>query len=341
MLLCAYVFGHYDAITDADAKRLDLINIAFGLIRDGKLFVPENVKNPIWDRLRAANPSLRILLSIGGWGAGGFSTMARDPASRAVFIESCMRAVNEYALDGLDLDWEYPTIDSAGIDADPADRENFTYLLNELRQALNTHCPAAHKMLTIAAGGGDYYINAVEIPKIVPVLDYISLMTYDLAGTWSPAIHHTALFSTDAQPNSVDANVKRFTAAGVPAEKIVVGAAFYSRRWLHIPDNGVHGLGQSAMVSNQNSGSFGPDFGTLSGMRNNDGYTVYRDDTAHAPYLYNAENGEWISYDDPESVADKVRYAREHGLCGVMYWEHSCDPTRALLDAMAQVKSKG
>ena len=341
MLLCAYVFGHYDALTDEDAKKLDLINIAFGLIRDGVLFVPENVKSPVWDRLRTANPSLRILLSIGGWGAGGFSTMAKTSATRAAFIASCMRAVAEYGLDGLDLDWEYPTIDSAGIDADPADRENFTYLLTELRQALDTQFTDTHKMLTIAAGGGDYYVNAVEIPKIVPVLDYISLMTYDLAGNWAPAIHHTALYSTDAQPNSVDANVKRFLAAGVPAEKLVIGAAFYSRRWLHIPDGGTHGLGQSATLSDPNSGSFGANFGTLSTIRNKDGYTVYRDGTAHAPYLYNAENGEWLSYDDEESVAEKVRYARAHGLSGVMYWEHSCDPTRALLDAMAAAKAEG
>lgn len=340
MLLCAYVFGHYDALTDEDAKKLDLINIAFGLIRDGRLHVPESVASPVWDRLRAANPSLRILLSIGGWGAGGFSTMAKAPSSRAVFIESCMRAVDEYALDGLDLDWEYPTIDSAGIDADPCDRENFTCLLTELRHALDTRYPEKHKMLTIAAGGGEYYINAVEIPKIVPVLDYVSLMTYDLAGTWTPAIHHTALYSTAVQPNSVDANVQRFMAAGVPAEKLVIGAAFYSRRWLHIPDGSTHGLGQSATVSDPNSGSFGPGFGTLSGMRNKNGYTVCRDKTAHAPYLYNRETGEWISYDDPESVADKVRYAREHGLSGVMYWEHSCDPTRALLDAMFTAKGE-
>ena len=341
MLLCAYAFGHYDALTDEDAKKLDLINIAFGLIRDGVLFVPENVRNPVWNRLRAANPALRILLSIGGWGAGGFSTMAKHPTSRATFIASCMRVVEEYALDGLDLDWEYPTIDSAGIDADPADRENFTALLTELRQALDARFPDTHKMLTIAAGGGDYYVNAVEIPKIVPVLDYISLMTYDLAGTWAPAIHHTALYSTTAQPNSVDANVRRFMAAGVPAEKLVIGAAFYSRRWLHIPDGGTHGLGQSATLSDPNSGSFGANFGTLSGMRNRNGYTVYRDETAHAPYLYNVENGAWLSYDDEESVAEKVRYAGEHGLSGVMYWEHSCDPTRALPDAMAAAKAEG
>lgn len=341
MLLCAYVFGHCDAITDEDAKMLDLINIAFGLIRDGRLFVPESAASPVWERLRAANPSLRVLLSIGGWGAGGFSTMAKSQTARQVFIDSCLSAVEAYGLDGLDLDWEYPTIDSAGIDADPADRENFTALLTELRAALDTRYPDTHKMLTIAAGGGDYYIHAVELSKLVPVLDYISLMTYDLAGLHVPAMHHTALYSTALQPNSVDANVKRFMAAGAPAEKLVIGAAFYSRRWLHIPDGGTHGLGQSETIRDPGSGGFGPGFGTLSTMRGRDGFTAYRDETAHAPYLYNAETGEWLSYDDPESVAEKVRYAKEHGLCGVMYWEHGCDPTRALLDALYTAKNEG
>ena len=337
MLLCAYVFGHFHAMTVFDAKMLDLINIAFGLIRDGKLFVPENAASPVWDRLRTANPSLRILLSIGGWGAGGFSTMAKSQTARKTFIDSCLSAVEAYGLDGLDLDWEYPTIDSAGIDADPADRENFTALLTELRIALDTRYPDTHKMLTIAAGGGDYYIHAVELPKLVPVLDYISVMTYDLAGLHVPATHHTALYSTDVQPNSVDANVKRFMAAGVPADKLIIGAAFYSRRWLHIPDGGTHGLGQSPESYDKDSGGFGPTFDRLSA----DGFTAYRDETAHAPYLYNAEMGEWLSYDDPESVAEKVRYAKEHGLCGVMYWEHSCDRTRTLLSAMYTAKNEG
>ena len=49
---------------------------------------------------------------------------------------------------------------------------------------------------------------------------------------------------------------------------------------------------------------------------------------------------EFLSYDDEESVAEKVRYASEKNLLGVMYWEHGSDPTRKLLRAMSEEKRK-
>ena len=197
-------------------------------------------------------------------------------------------------------------------------------------------------MLTIAAGAGQYFVDATEIEKIVPLLDYISLMTYDMAGAWTPACHHTALYDSDVGNPSVDSTVKLFTAAGVPKEKLVIGAAFYSRRWTHIKAGENHGFGNKCYDdTDKESGFWGPGYGTISKMTDPDapeskGWITVRDDVAHARWLYNPEKEEFLSYDDEESVAEKVRYAREKGLAGVMYWEHGSDPTRKLLAAMAE-----
>ena len=343
MFLCAYCTARtLDKVTADDASRLDLINIAFGTLRDGLLWYPRIDETKIeLDRIRAAHPGVRILLSIGGWGAGGFSTMAKTPEGIAAFTASCMTVADALALDGLDIDWEYPTIGSAGIDHAPEDRENFTALLASLRDALGPD-----KMLTIAAGAGKYMVEAIEIPKIVPLLDYLSLMTYDMAGGWTPACHHTALYPTghpDVHNMCVDSTVKVFEAAGVPREKLVIGAAFYSRRWTHIPAGDNLGFGERCYdPEDRDSGLWGPGYTEIAeklidpASPESKGWRLVRDDVAHARWLYNPEKEEFLSFDDEESVAEKVRYAADTGLAGVMYWEHSCDPSRRLLRAMSE-----
>lgn len=333
MKKAAYVWDWYLKTVDKhDADVLDIINIAFGLVKNDALsFDKPHVPSEI-ARIHALNPELKILLSVGGWGAGGFSTMARTTGGIAKFTASCVDAVENYGLDGIDLDWEYPTIDSAGIDADPSDRQNFTLLLQSLRAALDAAYPDTHKMLTIAAGAGKYYVDAVEIPEITKVLDYISLMTYDMRGAWSPAGHHTALYGTP----SADETVRIFHEAGVPREKLMIGAAFYSRKWTNIPEGGTHGLGQRCDDPNdRESGLFGPGFAKLAEHYiDKNGYTAYFDEACGASYLYSETERTFISYDDEKSVAAKAKYAAENGLYGIMYWEHSSDPTRRLMNAL-------
>ncbi|GJL48079.1 hypothetical protein TUM17580_41380 [Citrobacter farmeri] len=128
--------------------------------------------------LRKQNPQLKVLLSVGGWGARGFSGAAATPETRAVFIQSAMEIMQKYGLDGIDLDWEYPVNGAWGLVASqPADRENFTLLLKELRQAVGNH-----KLVTIAVGANAESPKSwVDVKAIAPLLDYINLMTYDMA----------------------------------------------------------------------------------------------------------------------------------------------------------------
>jgi chitinase len=65
--------------------------------------------------LRKQNPNLKVLLSVGGWGARGFSGAAATQESRAVFIRSAQEIVEKYGLDGIDLDWEYPVNGAWGL----------------------------------------------------------------------------------------------------------------------------------------------------------------------------------------------------------------------------------
>ena len=163
-------------MTREEARMLTHVNLAFGLIRDGLLSLsglPD--LRGLRDRLKELNPSLRVVLSIGGWTAGGFSLMSRTEEGRRAFGASVKKALDENALDGVDIDWEYPCSDEAGIDCDPSDRENFTLLLEEMRRAAGKD-----RIVSIAAGGGDYFVRDTEMDRVAAICDYVQIMTYDL-----------------------------------------------------------------------------------------------------------------------------------------------------------------
>ena len=125
-----------EKFTRQDAARLTCVNLAFGLIRDGLLDLSLLKYLHLLPKLREWNPELKIVLSVGGWAADGFSPMAMTEQGRRAFAASCLEAVETYGLDGIDIDWEYPCNDAAGIAADPRDKENFTALLRVLREKL-------------------------------------------------------------------------------------------------------------------------------------------------------------------------------------------------------------
>lgn len=313
-----------------DIDLLDGINLAFGLIEDNRVVCElEPVRGEL-DRIRSRKPELKIVLSIGGWGAGGFSEAAYTQESREIFAKSCRELVEEYKLDGIDIDWEYPCISIAGIAASPEDKENFTRLLEALRQELNRDADRYYS-LSIAGGGDSYYTRCTDLRQASQYLDYVQLMSYDLRGGFSlQSGHHTNLYSNaaDLQNVSTDQGVKVYLAAGVPREKLIIGAAFYSRWWKGVPDRN-HGWMQHA----SEAGVYGPDYGELKEKYiNKNGFVRYWDDEAKAPYLFNGDT--FISYDDEQSIAEKVAYAKKEGLAGVMYWEYKCDPTHTLMRAL-------
>ncbi len=318
--------GSLETVTAEDAARLTHINLAFGVIKDGLLDMSHMPHIGEVNRIRKLNPGLKFVLSVGGWGAGGFSLMCRTAEGREAFAASCLKVVEKHGLDGIDIDWEYPCDNSAGIDCDPSDRQNYTLLLQALRDALGKD-----RIVSIAAGAGNYFIEGTEMDRVAQICNYVQLMTYDMrSGFQKEAGHHTNLFTSsgDRLNGSVKSSVDAFHAAGVPREKIVIGAAFYSRRWDGLP-NINRGLFQQA----ETVGQYGPGYTTLTeSYINKNGFVRYWDDEAMAPFLFNGSS--LISYDDPESIRLKCEYLKTEGLKGIMYWDHGSDPSRALLGAM-------
>jgi chitinase len=329
-LVVAYVAG-WKPLPVIHPEKLTHINFAFAHIDSQGHAVIESPDASKTLRslsaLKAQNPKLRIIVSVGGWQADGFSDAALTDSSRLAFARSAVQLIREYSLDGIDVDWEYPGQGVAGIKYRPEDKENFTLLLKTLREQLG-----ARYTLTIAGADREYF-DHVEMGKAQRYLDWINVMSYDFFNSLTPTTgHHAGLYaSAHAAPTdrNTDSAIKQYQAAGVPADKIVVGIAFYGRGFAGVAPlhNGVN----QPYERFEGEHNYADLVDQLIGKQ---GFVRYWDATAQAPYLWNPQTRTFISYEDPQSVRAKSLYVVRHHLRGVMFWELSEDRNDELLDVI-------
>jgi len=319
--------------------------------------------------LKKRHPKFRVVVSVGGWDwSNRFSNVADSAEARANFIASSVRLMRRHGLDGIDIDWEYPT--EAGVPcvagetcARPQDKQNFITLARELRSAFDTagKKDRKHYTITIAAGGNANYINDAGgtsgwIKELARSLDWINIMAYDFHMPWEKnSGHHAALYG-DAK-DAVAANafhssgaVERYLKAGIAADKLVLGVPFYGYGWKNCAP-GADGDGQYQACDGGTTGGVngGNSYGfshllkqgiLTPAFEGGNGYQRYWNAAARVPYLYNARERIWISYEDQASLKEKAGYIKRQGLRGAMFWELSADGEHQLLHALSAAMRK-
>jgi chitinase len=340
-VIVAYVFPQNNVLQPGqiDAQQLTRINYAFANIANGVVvtgFAHDAENYSYLVALKKENPALTVLVSVGGWlWSTNFSDVALTAQSRGVFIDSVMEFLERYKLDGLDIDWEYPGLPGAGHPFRNEDEPNFTLLLKELRARFDKETAKTGKRLylTFAAGASSEDVSKTDLGKAQHYVDTVNLMAYDYYEQGSDAItgNHAPLFTDPADPKkaSAAASVAMFVKAGVPAGKIVLGMPFYGHVWGEVPDTN-HGLFQPGKPVQGVNARYSSIRDTLL----NQGYVRYWDEKGSVPYLYNAQQKVFVSYEDPESIAAKCRFVLAQKLGGVMFWEYTNDPSGALLGAI-------
>ena len=278
-----------------DPQYMTHINYAFGHVNEnfnGVKIDNEKRLKQIVD-LRKQKPELKVLLSIGGWGSGRFSEMAANDEYRRAFAADCDRVVKEFALDGIDIDWEYPTSSMANISSSPDDTENFTLLMQAIRAAIGNE-----KELTLATVASARYI---DFKAILPFVDFVNIMAYDMA---SAPKHHSALYPSGHSGDiTSDGAVTAHLKAGVPPSKLVMGMPFYGR-----------------------GGDGYPSFQDYNKVGNTDTqYTEKWDEVAQVPYLADKNDTLVFGFENPRSLAIKCQYILDKDLLGGMYWDYSGD----------------
>lgn len=239
--------------------------------------------------LKKDNPELKVIVSMGGAGENasrGWGEMTGNDSLRSLFVADCKRQVDEYGLDGLDFDWEFP--------ATPEQRDNYILLFKEIREALGRD-----KVVSAAAG---YNGNGFDLKEAMKYLDYISLMSYDM-GNHAP-YHHTSLYRSDMSGiRTIEEALDSCLNHGIEYKDIVLGLAFYGR-------------GDS---KNFKGWTDYRDIIPREGMEER------WDSIACVPYLVDSLGTHIIGYDNPRSLKIKCDYIKEKGLRGGMYWRTECD----------------
>ena len=292
-VVVAYVTSWSEVMPDP--QYMTHINYAFGHVNESfngvKIDNEERLRQIV--DLRKQKPELKVLLSIGGWGSGRFSEMAANDEYRRAFAADCDRVVKEFALDGIDIDWEYPTSSMANISSSPDDTENFTLLMQDIRAAIGNE-----KELTLATVASARYI---DFKAILPSVDFVNIMAYDMA---SAPKHHSALYPSGHSGDiTSDGAVTAHLKAGVPPSKLVMAMPFYGR-----------------------GGDGYPSFQDYNKVGNTDTqYTEKWDEVAQVPYLADKNDTLVFGFENPRSLAIKCQYILDKDLLGGMYWDYSGD----------------
>ncbi len=332
--------GNRSAGDTWDPGKVDTLIFAFAGLVNGEITLDAAASARLQRvlALKAGRPQLRVLVSVGGWSAGGFSEAAASAEGRRRFARSAVALLRAQHADGLDVDWEYPGHHESGIASSEHDRENFTALLAETRTALDQASAADARrgagryQLSIAVADAEF-VDHIDIAAVDRQIDWFNLMTYDFVNSMTPTTgHHSGLYASPLTPptaRTAERAVKQFLAAGAAPAKLFLGAAFYGREFDGV-DAAHDGLYQH--------------YGHFTGYRgwktlvpdyiDKNGYARHWDAAARAPFLWNESTRRFVSYEDAQSLREKIAFVKSKHLGGIMYWEQDEDPSGDLLDVL-------
>jgi chitinase len=316
-------------------------------------------------QLKALHPNLKVLISLGGQAgnAAGFVTGSGTAAGRTALAASCIDMFVKGNIaagvaapglfDGFNIDWEFPAA---------ADKQNFTALLKEFRTQLNALSKVTGKkyILTFdSPASPKKYVN-IDLKAAAAQVDFLTIDGYDYAGTWDKQTNESSsLYDTAADPKYaddryIDATVRAYRKAGVPAAKYTMGLPLYAVGWTGVPDLN-HGLYQSTTGdspvlladgsglcpnSDKTTALPGCDtvltagfatYSTIENLTNKNGYTVWYDSARVGATIYNPSTGTFYSYDDATVVAAKTAYIKKNKLGGAYVWALNDDDAKGSL----------
>jgi len=325
---------------------------AFSTIRDGACTTasPAGINAVLAER--QARPDLKVIRSIGGWGAANYSDVSSTPAKRQAFVASCIDAfVANGVADGFDIDWEFPV--SGGlpdIGYSPEDRHNLDLLVAEFRRQLNAYADAhgrSHRdfLLTAALPAGRWQDSgdgitgapfdantSFDLATLGRLLDNINLMTYDMGTGYSPvSMVNQPLYRHSDDPtgdpyNSADDAVRYYIAHGVPRAKISLGVEFTLSR----------GFGTTGLFKPWTSTGCGQTTARNALDPSNTSILINWDPQVQSQYLWNPSAQRMCSYENAYSLELCSEYAKQHGLSGIFTWELSGDASNSQLRAVAR-----
>ena len=332
--IIGYFLGNRGDVAKYDYSKLTHIIYCFAQLNGNTIALEDSFQQKTLQLLVAQKkkyPQLKVMIALGGWtGCKTCQAVFSNEEDRIIFAKSVRKFLERYQLDGFDLDWESPVIGGKYGGGKPEDKEHFTAVIRALRTSLG----AKYELSFDANSFREYVLQSVDWEQVVPQVDFINLMTYGLPNDKRGHTgHHTALYSSPFQQESVDSGVRLLDSLKVPLQKIIIGAGFYGFLVKEV-DSIHHGLGRPGKTAGDV-----PYKEIAKRYTPANGYIEYTDSIAQASYLYNTAERTFITYDSPTAVRLKTAYAIQHKLGGIMYWKINHDDGR-MMDEIHRAATK-
>jgi chitinase len=329
--IIGYYKGTPEDVGNYEYQKLTHVIFCFTYLKGNKISLKDATDEETLKRLAALKHrfrKLKVMVALGGWGGcETCSPVFNNDSNRIVFAKSVKDFLIKYKLDGFDLDWESPVIGGyKNHPALPEDRNNFTDLIYKLRQEL----PQPYELSFDANSFPEFVLQSVDWQQVMPNVSFVNLMTYGLPNDKPKHTgHHTALYSSPYQKESIHSGVLLLDSLNVPHNKIIIGAGFYGFVVQNV-DSTCNGLGQ--LGKSRNAPTYKE---IIEKYTRENGYRTYWDSTAMAPYLYSKADRTFITFDNKESCILKTKYAISNEFGGLMFWRLNGDRYRdGLLDAI-------
>ncbi len=221
------------------------------------------------------------------------SQILNDYEKREAMIENLMDLVEEYNLDGVNVDFE---------NMNESDKDVYSRFLIELAPRLKKIGKTLSVDVT-APDGSETWSLCFDRNTIANVADYIVFMAYDQYGTSSNKAGTTAGY------NWVEANIKKFLGQeDVDPEKIILGIPLYMRLWEEEED----GTAKPEVVNMRDMFDVLPE-----------NQVATWDEELKQYYVEYEEDGKkykmWV--ENEKSVGEKINLANQYNLAGIAFWE--------------------
>ena len=324
----SYIYRNYHLLNNEFFETLDVINTAFIIATEDASLIGttylSNVETYIIPRARLHGNW--VIMSVAP--ESKWSTIAASPSLVNQFADNIVEMINLYGFDGVDIDWETPK---------SGEQARFTELMRIVYTKVKANNP--NHLVTAAIAGGMWQPPMYDLINSQQYLDYINMMTYGMTSSngyyqnalYKDTTYHNTAFSAGRTLTScsIEESVQIYNETfNIPYSKIIVGVAFYGMRQ-------VRSYNESTQTWSTWTGDGSVYYASITNnYLGNSNYTRYYDASAGVPYIVKNDGTEFISYDDPRSIADKSAYILENELGGMMYWENGTDTTGTLLSAM-------
>lgn len=306
--------------------------------------------------LKKMHPDVTVLISTGGWGASeGLWYATQNEQTMRTFSASAVEFIRKYGFDGIDIDFEFPsetplsgnyTDFTESIRAGISDRYvQFIKILSEdLAKASKED--GKYYWLTSAVSASSWVLGGQTNSDFLDYLDFVSIMSYDYHGGWNNYVENQAnLYPDDADTETANVDVKtlgfnwsyRFYRGKVQSEKILMGVPYYTRGWTNVSGgtNGLHGSSGTPLTNATDNLNIWYDLDTngaetpaganplwhvMNVMKQNPNYKRYWDDVGKVPHIWNAVNNTFLTFEDTQSVQERIDYINANNLGGVLIW---------------------